>query len=200
MKENKTRNFGGALLLLSLLLLSFTACSDDTTSEEEYANWQERNDAYISQLAANGSMERIVTYTKNEGREAADYIYVEKLESGDGTTLPLFTDTVRVAYRGRLIPSASYDDGYVFDQTYEGDFDWTTAGTADFSPGASGLRLGFSTALQNMRVGDRWRVHFSYTLGYGTTANSSIPAYSDLIFDIAVYDIWHQGEVRPAFK
>jgi FKBP-type peptidyl-prolyl cis-trans isomerase FklB len=51
-----------------------------------------------------------------------------------------------------------------------------------------------------MRVGDRWRVHFSDKLGYGTADHSDIPGYRDLVFDIAVYDIWHPGEKRPAFK
>ena len=182
----------------SLFLVS---CSENSDTEEEYAQWQEKNDAYIQKLAAS-SMPKYLTYSKNttiSGADATDYVYVEVLESGSGEPA-LFTDTVRVAYRGRLIPSPSYTDGYVFDQTYLGDFDWTTAGTTKFSPGESGLRDGFSTALQNMRVGDRWRVHFSYKLGYGTADYSDIPGYSDLVFDIAVYDIWHPGEKRPAFK
>ena len=147
-------------------------------------------------------MTKYLTYSKNatiSGAASTDYVYVEVLESGSGEPA-LFTDTVRVAYRGRLIPSPSYTDGYVFDQTFLGDFDWSTAGTTKFSPGETGLRDGFSTALQNMHVGDHWRVHFSYTLGYGTTTYSSIPAYSDLIFDIALLDYWHPGEHRPSFK
>jgi FKBP-type peptidyl-prolyl cis-trans isomerase FklB len=178
-----------------------SSCSEDSDTEDEFDKWQEKNDAYIEKLATS-SMTKYLTYSKNatiSGAASTDYVYVEVLESGSGEPA-LFTDTVRVAYRGRLIPSPSYTDGYVFDQTFLGDFDWSTAGTTKFSPGETGLRDGFSTALQNMRVGDRWRVHFSYKLGYGTSDYSDIPGYSDLIFDIAVYDIWHPGETRPVFK
>lgn len=180
-----------------------TSCSEDSGAEDEYANWQARNDEMIDKWASSSAYRKILSYSKESSSTTltnSDYIYVEVLEEGSGTECPLFTDTVRVAYRGRLIPSMSYPDGYVFDQTYLGEFSWTTAGVADFSPGTSGLRNGFSTALQNMHVGDHWRVHFSYSLGYGSTASSDIPAYSDLIFDIAVFDIWHLGESRPAFK
>ena len=167
-------------ILLAVVLFPLmgivSSCSENSDTEEEFAKWQEKNDAYIQKLAAS-SMPKYLTYSKNttiSGADATDYVYVEVLESGSGEPA-LFTDTVRVAYRGRLIPSPSYKDGYVFDQTYLGD-------------------------LQNMRVGDRWRVHFSYKLGYGTADYSDIPGYSDLVFDIAVYDIWHPGEKRPAFK
>ena len=188
------------LFTLSLLLLA--SCSEEDTTEDEYANWQERNDNAVKEWAANNAYTKILTYTKETttpGLENKDYIYVEVLEEGDGTENPLYSDTCRVAYRGRLIPTTSYRDGYVFDQTYLDEFDWNTCGTADFC--ANNLvRDGFSTALQNMHIGDRWRVRFSYTLGYGANTSGSIPAYSALIFDIALLDFWHPGEQRPIFK
>ena len=182
-------------ILLAVVLFPLmgivSSCSEDNETASEFDNWQEKNDAYIDRLAAS-SMTKYLTYTKNpsvSGGVNTDYVYVEVLESGNGTETALFTDTVRVAYRGHLIPSPSYSEGYVFDQTYLGTFDWKTAGTTKFCP--SELRDGFATALQHMHVGDRWRIHFSYKLGYGTSDYSDIPGYSDLIFDIAVYDIWH---------
>jgi FKBP-type peptidyl-prolyl cis-trans isomerase FklB len=115
----------------------------------------------------------------------------------------MFTDEVRVAYRGRYIPTKSYTDGYVFDQTYLGDFDWQTAKFVDFSP--ADVVTGFGTALMNMHVGDRWRVHIPYQLAYGASGNSSsssqtIPGYTNLIFDIAVQNFWHLGEYPGIFK
>ena len=194
-------------ILLGVILFPLvgmvSSCSKETTDEEEFENWQAQNDAYINKLASDSKYTKILTYTKDAsttGNANTDYVYVEVLESGSGTETPLFTDTVRLAYRGNLIPSKSYSDGYVFDQTYSGDFDWDKAGTTDFSPCETGLRDGFATVLQHMHIGDRWRVHFSYELGYGTSDYNSIPAYSNLIFEIAVYDFWHPGETRPAFK
>ena len=53
----------------------------------------------------------------------SDYVVVEKLVQGAGTTSPLQTDSVTVHYQGRLLPSASYARGYIFDQSYAGTFD-----------------------------------------------------------------------------
>ena len=187
-----------SLLLLSLLPLSYTACGEETESEEEFANWQERNDAVTDQWAANSSYRKIKTYTKdpNVAGKNNDYIYVEVLESGSGTESPFYTDTVRVAFQGRLIPSKTYADGYLFTYTYLGDFDWRTIGTSD---GAS-WRDGFATALQNMHIGDRWRVRIPYDLMYGSGSDTNFPSYSNMIFEIALVDFWHPGETRPSFK
>jgi FKBP-type peptidyl-prolyl cis-trans isomerase FklB len=51
-----------------------------------------------------------------------------------------------------------------------------------------------------MKKGSRWLVYIPYQLAYGETTSSSIPGYSTLVFEIAVADVWHPGESRPAFK
>lgn len=175
-----------------------TSCSESEGDEEEFANWQVRNEAATAQWAANSAYRKIITYSKNAGvtGNAGDYIYVEVLETGTGTESPLFTDTCRVAYRGSLIPSSSYADGYVFDQSYKGEFNWQTISTKD---GASWID-GFATALMNMHVGDRWRVRIPYELAYGSSSSTSYPSYSNMIFDVALIDFWHPGDSRPAFK
>ena len=187
------------LLLLSLLLLSYTSCSEDNSVTDEYANWQERNDAMTEQWAASG-MKKIRVYTQDDtlAGKNSDYIYVQVLEAGDGEESPLFTDTARVAYRGRLIPTTSYVDGYVFDESYLGDFSWHTAGMSTFYCG--GMVPGFTTALMNMHKGDHWRVYVPYPLGYNASSSGSVLAYSNLIFDIAMLDFWSPGDPHPAFR
>ena len=191
-------------ILLALILFPLmgmvSACSSDDSEEDEFANWQQRNNAVVSQWSNNSALRRIKCFTKDQttGGTSNDYIYVEVLEEGAGTESPLFTDSVWVAYRGRLIPTISSPEGYVFDQSYTGDFSWRTADMAQFCVGS--LVSGFTTALMQMHRGDRWRVHIPYHLGYGATSNSSIPGYSNLIFDIALLDFWHPGETRPEFK
>jgi FKBP-type peptidyl-prolyl cis-trans isomerase FklB len=37
-------------------------------------------------------------------------------------------------------------------------------------------------------------------LGYGASGSSSITGYTNLVFEVALYDFWHPGETRPAFK
>ena len=194
--------------LRAVFILSFfhffiflSSCSESDDTEEEYAGWQERNEAYISQLASNSDYRKILTYTKDAGAPGltdSDYIYVEELESGSGTETPLYTDSVYYSYRGRLLPSKSYADGYVFDETFTGDFSWATVGMQKACVNV--FTQGFCTALQNMRAGDYWRVYIPYQLAYGVSGSTSIPGYSTLVFEIAVADVWHPGETRPTFK
>ena len=198
-------------IFLAVILFPFmgivSSCSGDSKEEDEFDKWQEKNEEILNQWVANPSYKKILTFSKNESTIASfkntDYIYVEVLETGDGGDSPLYTDTVRVAYRGHYIPTASYPEGLVFDQTYLDDFDWKTAGTAKFQTGA--LVDGFATALMHMHVGDRWRVRIPYMLGYGkndykASSSTTIPGYTNLVFEIAMYDMWHPGEYRSIFK
>ena len=205
-------------ILLSVILFPLagmvSSCSEETEPESEFANWQEKNEAFINKLASDPSIKKILTYTKEStlpGLSNGDYIYVDELESGSGTETALFTDSIYYTYRGRLIPSKSYANGYMFEETFLGDFDWATAGmkkacvswnkvTTSSGTVTSLWTDGFCTALQNMKKGDHWLVYIPYQLGYGASTSSSIPGYSTLIFEIAIADVWHPGDSRPAFK
>ena len=188
-------------ILLAVILFPLvgmvSSCSEDSDEAGEYDNWQVRNDAKIQEWFNNSALTKYQSY--------ADYIYVEVLESGDADNpTPFFSDTCRVAYRGHLIPTDSYPEGYVFDQSYTGDFNWQTAYVD--TKAISGEVAGFSTALTKMRVGDRWRVHIPYMLGYGksdytpTGSSTTILGCSNLTFEIALFDFWHPGDSRPVFK
>ena len=203
MTNGKVMRMIGLSFIIFHLSFSLCACSEDDATTDEFANWRERNDATTDQWAASG-MKRIRTFTQDDTStgKSSDYIYVEVLEAGDGTESPLYTDTVRVAYRGRLIPTTNYANGFVFDETYVGDFSWHTAGVATMaiSGTKSSLVNGFATALMNMHKGDRWLVHIPYQLGYNATSSGSVTAYSNLTFDIALLDYWGAGDPHPAFR
>ena len=192
------------LLWLAALLLPLGAAmacseSDDEDAVEEFANWRARNDAFFAtledSLSRNSAVwKKIKSYTKDEQTESAntDYIYAKMIEAGDGDTSPLYSDSVRVAYRGRLIPSVTYPQGNVFDQTFVGDYSIKT--TAVLDGVVSGYVDGFATALQYMHRGDWWRVYIPYTLGYGAYAQGSVPAYSVLVFDLILIDFTSGNE------
>lgn len=177
----------------------FSCKESDEVSE--YDNWKERNEQFIDSIASvakankDGSWTILKSYTLSDDFPMTEtsqyYIYLQKLENGSGTEHPLYADSVRVHYAGRLIPTVSYPQGFVFDKSYA---------SSSFSPATdvpsllcvSNLVTGFSTALMNMVVGDRWKVYIPYQLGYGTTSStsSSVPAYSTLIFDIQLAKIY----------
>ena len=124
-----------------------------------------------------------------------DHIIVRVIKSGDSDVKPFYNDSVRVHYTGRLIPSKSYPSGYKFDQSYKGEFNPATAVPAQFK--VSGVVEGFTTALLNMNLGDRWEVYIPYQLGYGEEDKNPIPGYSTLIFDINLVGIYRLGTSAP---
>lgn len=196
------------LVALVMSLFAFTSCSENDDDVEEYADWQNANDTYFTNLykaaldsvsAGNANWKVIRTWTLNKevATKAEQHIVVKVLNSGTGSGCPLYTDSVRVNYQGRLIPSASYKGGYVFDQSWFGDYNPATAMPAELS--VNTVVDGFATALQNMRIGDRWLVYIPYNLGYGSTAKTYIPAYSTLIFDITLV-AYYRGGAAPDYK
>lgn len=197
------------ILLMMMLFLplvgTMSSCSESEDVEaDEYGNWQARNDAYIANIAT--KYPRLKNYTKDQQAEGAvsDYVYYEvlehneALEQGKGDETPYYSDTVRVSYRGRLMPTASYPEGLVFEQTFKGEFDWQTTGVYTYP--AVGFVDGFTTVLQHMHRGDRWRVYIPYQLGYNKTEKTKVPIYSTLIFDIALIDFTHPGYSMPEWS
>ena len=192
--------------LLVFLFSAGTVVSCSETDDEEayeYANWQARNDAYFAtledSLSRGGSVwKKIKAYTKDEKTPGVntDYIYIKVLKSGGDGPSPLYSDSVRVAYRGRLIPSATYLNGYVFDQTYVGNYNFDTTSVLDGAVG--GFTNGFATALLHMNRNDRWRVYIPYQLGYGVSGTTGIPGCSVLIFDLVLIDFAEEtGKLYP---
>lgn len=195
------------LSALFAVAFGMTACSEEDNTVEEYPNWQATNEAYFNRLTdsvltlislnpARTDWQRIKCWSKSDSIEGSngDYIIVNVIEEGDAASgVPLYTDTVSVHYLGRLLPSTSYSQGYVFDSSYDGYFDPAVASPAEFAIGnSSGTSLvdGFATALQHMSRGDHWVVYIPYQLGYGASGYSSIPGYSTLIFDLRMVDFW----------
>lgn len=188
------------ILLLALLSpLALTSCSEDENAVEEFPDWQNRNETSFNniyeQARANtdGNWKLFLNYSLEDTipTDTYDYIAVEVLTEGTGSGCPMYTDSVLVNYRGRLIPSTSYADGYVFYESYEGEYNPATAMPAQLYVG--GVVDGFATALQHMHIGDHWRVYIPYQLGYGVSGTTSIPGYSTLIFDIALIAYYRAG-------
>lgn len=194
-----------AVALFSVFGLA--SCSEEDDTVEEFPNWQARNDAFFNSLTdsvmnllelnpARTDWKRIKSWSKSDSIEGSnsDYIIVNVIEEGDAASAtPLYTDTVTVHYLGRLLPSVSYPYGYVFDQSYYGNYYDDVSKPLQMAIGNSGGNMlvdGFATALQHMRRGDHWMVYIPYQLGYGSQSQTRVPAYSTLIFDLRLVDFW----------
>lgn len=203
------------LIALSFALsFGLASCAEDTTVEDPYANWEVRNDRYLDSIADvacthPGEWEIYCNYkiasestTPGLGNttvttnpfetpaSANDSVYMKIIEPGTGAT-PLFTDSVSVYYRGKLI------NGTVFDQNYTGDLDEEIhvpthfALQASQTSGGDGLIVGWVTALQKMKEGQRVELYIPADLAYGSSERSSIPANSMLIFDLKLEKVIH---------
>ena len=199
-----------------LMALAMVSCKETDDDVEEFPNWKNANEAFFAakynaarQAIANGDNSWLIF--KNYAKDASvtgdptDYIVVKVISEGTGSGYPLFTDSVRVHYRGQLMTSTSYVDsedselGMVFDKSWSGTtFDASTFIPAKFS--VANTAVGFSTALQHMRIGDRWKVYMPYNLGYGEEDNGVIPAYSTLVFDMCLAAYYRAGTTVPAWK
>jgi FKBP-type peptidyl-prolyl cis-trans isomerase len=99
------------------------------------------------------------------------------IKSGTGTEHPIQTSKVKVLYKGLYYDKTIFDAG-----------SGQSGVPVEFSTG--GTVRGFSFALQNMVVGDRWEIWIPYYLGYGAGGytdyygNALIKGYSTLIFDV----------------
>ena len=181
------------------------SCSESDDEEGEFDNWQQRNETYFASLAdsmrqAPAQWVRFKNYSLDQQTEgcATDYIYAKVLQRGNGTDSPMYTDSVRVSYQGRLIPSATYPQGFVFDGTVYGRYDAATNSTA--CQKLSLMIDGYVTALLHMHRGDYWRVYIPSDLAYGATGSSSIPGYSVVIFDLTLIDYSSAGQTMPAWS
>lgn len=189
------------ILTVIASIVSFSSCTEKNEAAE-YDNWKERNQHYVDSIAALAHSNKdgwtkilafnLMDSVENINPNVNHYVYVKKLENGAGKVKPEFMDSVRVHYLGRLIPSASHSQGQIFDKSYNS---YTLNEETDVPSllAVRGTVVGYSTALQHMVEGDRWKVVIPYYLGYGEIDYSQIPGYSALIFDIKLSRIYKRN-------
>lgn len=197
------KNFFYFLLSACLFVSFFTAC-EESEGVDEYANWQSRNEAYIDSIAkvarANegtqpGQWKIMKSYQLPPDQFGAppssvqDYVYAQIQQVGSGTGPALYTDSVGISYRGKLL------DGTVFAQNYTGNDNIEEVIPKRYKVSNSYyLCTGLRTALQYMHEGDIWTLYIPSELGYGsstassylisTSVSKSIRGYSTLIMDL----------------
>lgn len=184
------------LLPILLLVLVLTSC-EETKEVGKFDNWRARNEAFIDSLSN--------TYATAPNRGGLDsirlisdpfaFIYYKKktpvVPEGQQPVYgrsPLYTETVTTYYKG------TYIIGEMFDGNFSGanpsiDFSQTT------SFAVNGVIVGWTEILQRMKVGERWEVYIPWKFGYGSSdytpigSSTTIPAYSNLIFDVQLLSI-----------
>ena len=198
------KRFLALSVLLAAALTAFVSCGE-TKEADDHANWKSRNTAYINRIATEcgdltpetagvGQMFRLLSYKLDQQKEwgNSSYIYCKVLEKGTGNTSPQYTDSVRINYRVRLMPSDNYPEGQIVDRSFM---------TADLNPAVnipasyrvSNLIDGMVTAITRMHCGDYWMIYIPYGLGYGTKSQTGVPGCSTLIYEVNLTEIAPTG-------
>ena len=173
------------LLFITLAVLIFASCSKD---DETDTLWKDSNEAAFAKTAASGEYKIIETASKMGS------IAYKVLKSGDGEK-PLYNDVVSVLYEGWFKAvdwnkdnTYTNEDGIIVRNKFVFD---STANRNDYPSQFEVNRVvdGFSTALQNMKVGDKWEVWMPWRLGYGANGSNAIPAHTTLVFEIELLEI-----------
>lgn len=225
MKRQLLKNLIKGLCVCLAVWVGVASCSEDDQAYDPYADWASRNSAYFEQVADSARraiaeakaqygnewedhcewrMYQSTTKSPNVAGDVRDSICVHIFGRGNGKGCPEWSDTVRVHYRGYLMPTQNMVNGElrdvhtVFSQSYYGNLDMQTAVPSKM--GTSSSIAGFATALQYMHVGDNWLVYIPTELGYGSQEQTTIPAYSALTFHIVLVDYFKPEDEIPVWK
>ena len=193
-----------------LATVLFTLSCGETKETDDHANWKDRNADYIAGLAgryadmkpesaAPGESFRLLSFKLDPDKSwgTGSYVYCDVLAKGTDSISPQYTDSIRMNYRVRLIPTDNYPEGQVIDQSYKTDkLDPEVNIPSSFR--LASLIDGVATALMRMHCGDVWRIYIPYGLGYGTSTRNDIPGYSALIYEINLTEMARAGrELSP---
>lgn len=192
-------------ILLAVTLLGLLSCKE-TKEFDDHANWKERNTEFISGIASGysdkdpetavkGDSFRLLSFKLDPQKEwgSGSYVYCQVLDKGTDSESPHYTDSIRINYRVRLIPTENYPDGQVIDQSFKtASLDPTVNIPSSFR--VSGLIDGVTTAVMHMHCGDFWKLYIPYGLGYGNDGKGDIPGYSALIFEINLTELAPTGQ------
>ena len=211
----------------SFFILSFfmflSSCSSDTEEYDPYHDWQSRNALWYEQIA--DSARTAIAQARREYGSSweehcdwrmykslqqsqttsfgntADSICVHILKRGTGDLCPTYSDSVRISFRGWLMPTLNEHgvmEELTFTQTYYGEYSPATA--APQLASVADFKDGYSTALQYMVVGDDWMVYIPQQLFYGSLKQDAIPAYSTVRFRIQLIAVYPSGTTVPEWK
>lgn len=133
----------------------------------------------IAKIADENQRDGMEFMSKNalvEGvKELENGVQYSVLAAGDGEN-PRLTDRVKVHLKGMFI------DGTVFENTFGRD-------PASFNVGSVPLR-GLSSALQQMKPGDKWKVFIPGDLAYGAQGNPpAIGPNQTLVYELELVEI-----------
>ncbi|MEI6680249.1 MAG: FKBP-type peptidyl-prolyl cis-trans isomerase [Mariniphaga sp.] len=173
-------------LVIALVAICFSSCKQTTLQ-------------ILQGQEANLLAKYIAKYHPDVKPKTSGLYFIETKAAPAGTDTIKIGDLVKVYYTGYLIEddaAAGIRDGYKFDMS--GEFE-----PFSFTVGSSSVITGWDEALLYMKAGSEAKLVVPSKLAYSSQQQSTIPAYSTLVFYIKVYkvykstDVWPTIEIRP---
>lgn len=166
-RRNRQRTIIGIIVFLVIALLAFFVIRDYTSKNQTTAQTGKYPIGTLDSTPPTLSANAITT---------ASGLQYEDLQVGTGATAKT-GDTVTVNYTGWLT------DGTKFDSSID------RGKTFDFTIGAGNVIVGWDEGVPGMKVGGTRLLVIPPTLGYGSSAQGTIPANSTLIFEVQLVAI-----------
>lgn len=201
--NKKVAFFASFIFLLSGMSLIFSSCISSDDDEDIDEAWKLKNEVEFSEAAASTDYKKIYSYstgTSPDGSPTGKYILskassvitdsdlrrLSTKKSSDGYAE--FTDSIKCRYEGWYIDSDN--EKYIFDSTENPTTGSTTMpNKVERTFAVAGVIEGWRTALQEMKEGDEVEIVIPQKLAYGSSAYSTIPAYTTLHFRLKLIKI-----------
>jgi FKBP-type peptidyl-prolyl cis-trans isomerase len=179
-------------ILLLGVTFSFVACVDNDDNNKVDEEWKQFQASEFSKTITDNTFSRLKSQSGNG--EVAWKLSTDITDSDKSIRItsqgkPEFTDTVIVRYEGWYFDKAGKK--YIFDSTEN-----PSLGSEGVNPnktkrkfGVNKVIDGWTTILQDMKVGDERLVCIPQELGYGSSTQKYIPAYTTLWFRIKLFEI-----------
>ncbi len=174
------------LLLIAAVGAMFWSCSsNDDESWDEMMAWRDANNAWFEELLTKKNPDgtpyyEVVTPAWNPTIKVLMHYFNDRSET-EGNLSPIYTSTIDTRYKLHLYDGTAVDS--------------STASVVDGKAGIFRTRLdetviGWGIALPQMRCGDTAEVVIPYTAGYGAQSTGSVKAFSNLVFNIRLENIY----------
>lgn len=172
------------LIVFSLIGLVFVSCEDEDNETKEIIKWRDQNNQWLSEQQARKNADGTPYYNMLVPKwDPSSFVlihYFNERTTDPNALTPLYTSTVDVRYHLSLYNGVACDSSTNID----------IYGPGVYRAQLTSLIDGWAVAVGNMNVGDTAEVIIPYALGYGTTTSNTIPAYSNLKFNIRLVDIY----------
>ncbi len=175
------------ILIIAIIAAAsaFVACKgDDDYDISAIKNWRDNNNSWLAEKQSMKNADGTPYYTMIVPQwDPSSYVlihYFNERTSDPNALKPLYTSTVDVRYRLSLYNGVACDSSSAM----------TQYGPGIYRAQLNSLIDGWAAAVCDMNVGDTAEVIIPYALGYGTSSTGSIPAYSNLQFNLRLVDIY----------